>query len=361
MANTRELSFEWSRRLGGNPNAGDNELSLLRQVARARGKTEVYNENRTTVLRAIAQTYGKDSAHYNSLQSLRSIVDVLGVTPAGRYLSDMNERDCLQAIIAGIEDSTAIDQHLECTAIPGATGATYELQAADIGYYIRCRVTATNSEGTARAWSNSVGPVEAGVPAISYLINQNFEGVGYDNGETWTEFSSPDPNYTTTVLKGSQSLFLSTSASCLAWAGFADQATVYAHCRMRFLTFPTGDSTFLFENTAGDTFLAGFWVNSFGVVRLHANGAQSDISTTTLSLNTTYYVWLKFASSGECELAVSTTTTKPSVDGGGNIYLTKTGSAANAGRIFCYNGSDGSAIYDNVLVSASVIGNNPSP
>ena len=30
--------------------------------------------------------------------------------------------------------------------------------------------------------------------AQTFLVNQNFEGAGYDNGESWTENGTPDPN-----------------------------------------------------------------------------------------------------------------------------------------------------------------------
>jgi len=45
------------------------------------------------------------------------------------------------------------------TNISGATATTYVLAAADVGKYIRCRVTATNSVGSTVAFSNIVGPI----------------------------------------------------------------------------------------------------------------------------------------------------------------------------------------------------------
>jgi predicted secreted protein len=45
--------------------------------------------------------------------------------------------------------------------ISGATNLTYVLGAGDVGKYIRCRVTATNSLGSIVAFSNIVGPVAA--------------------------------------------------------------------------------------------------------------------------------------------------------------------------------------------------------
>lgn len=43
--------------------------------------------------------------------------------------------------------------------ISGATATTYILAAADVGKYVRCRVTATNSVGSTVAFSNIVGPI----------------------------------------------------------------------------------------------------------------------------------------------------------------------------------------------------------
>lgn len=49
--------------------------------------------------------------------------------------------------------------HPSWTNISGATNLTYVLQAGDSGKYIRCRVTATNSEGSTVAFSNIRGTI----------------------------------------------------------------------------------------------------------------------------------------------------------------------------------------------------------
>lgn len=49
----------------------------------------------------------------------------------------------------------------DAVAIPGATSATYLLTSSEVGGTITCRVTATNSEGSADATSAGVGPVTA--------------------------------------------------------------------------------------------------------------------------------------------------------------------------------------------------------
>lgn len=43
--------------------------------------------------------------------------------------------------------------------IAAATGATYVLTAGDVGKYVRCKITATNTTGSTVAFSNIVGPI----------------------------------------------------------------------------------------------------------------------------------------------------------------------------------------------------------
>lgn len=44
-------------------------------------------------------------------------------------------------------------------AIPGANTGTYVLQAADVGFFIRCRVQATDNNGTTTLFTAARGPV----------------------------------------------------------------------------------------------------------------------------------------------------------------------------------------------------------
>jgi len=43
--------------------------------------------------------------------------------------------------------------------IAAATGSTYVLAAGDVGKYVRCKITATNTTGSTVAFSNIVGPI----------------------------------------------------------------------------------------------------------------------------------------------------------------------------------------------------------
>ena len=57
-----------------------------------------------------------------------------------------------------------------CTAIPGATSATYVTGVADSGHTVAARVSATNAAGTTAALSNRTGVV-VGVPAAGKTPN----------------------------------------------------------------------------------------------------------------------------------------------------------------------------------------------
>jgi hypothetical protein len=55
--------------------------------------------------------------------------------------------------------NAADPNHPSWANIVSATALTYDLVAADVGKYIRCRVTATNGVGSTIAFSNIVGPI----------------------------------------------------------------------------------------------------------------------------------------------------------------------------------------------------------
>jgi len=60
--------------------------------------------------------------------------------------------------------------------IGGATGATYQLTSSDVGYTIRCVVTATNSGGSTAANSNSTATVVAYAPSAPQSVSATATG-----------------------------------------------------------------------------------------------------------------------------------------------------------------------------------------
>lgn len=201
-------------------------------------------------------------------------------------------------------------------------------------------------------------PPEPVVPA-SFLIEQTFEGTGFDNGETWATSGTHNEDSNAVSMEGSQVLELSGNSS-YAQTDYTGQTTVYAFCYIRYSSDPASTQTAFNIADSSGTSLASLRIGVGGIVRIAAAGSDSSNSATTLTFGATYYVWLKFVSGGTCELAVSPTTTKPSTDGSGLVFLTKTGASATAARVRCIRGNTGGNWYfDRVLVSTTAIGDNP--
>lgn len=196
----------------------------------------------------------------------------------------------------------------------------------------------------------------------SYIINQHFENTGYDHGETWTPAGAPEPDYTGVVLKGHQSFRVNAAGeySETQWTGAL--STAYSFCRFRLISLPGANDTAVFKLGTASSYVTSLYVDTDGSVQLFAGGSASSSSATTLTTGVTYFCWLKHVSSGQCELAISTDiNTKPSSDGGGNVFLTKTGSADSMEKVQCAtdNISGNETIFDQVLVDDVVIGANP--
>jgi hypothetical protein len=74
-----------------------------------------------------------------------------------------------------------------CAKIAGATGSSYTLTSAEVGKKIKAQVTATNSYGSASAFSNTLGPVTAttsssGGPSLRTLIRRDLARLGHPRG-----------------------------------------------------------------------------------------------------------------------------------------------------------------------------------
>ncbi len=207
---------------------------------------------------------------------------------------------------------------------------------------------------------------QAAAPGASYLVNQGFEGAGYDNGETWTESGTVDEDYTTETIIGSQTCAV-TGIFANTYASYSGQTDVWAFTRLRFRTGINGGTTFrnyFYIADSSGTILASIkFANVDGIgsacnVRLETSGTESASSASTVDINTSYYVWLHFVSGGTCSAHISTSSTRPSADGGGDVYLTKSAGSATAARIYLMN-VDGIPVFDHVLVDDAEIGNNP--
>ncbi len=190
-----------------------------------------------------------------------------------------------------------------------------------------------------------------------FLVCQNFEGTGCDNSESWTTGAgTPDPDYTTSPLRGSQSLFCAAN-TCAAQISYTAQDEIYFFVRFK----ATG------SNSTSDREIMSFDPDDYVLVFLTSemklkvtNRNYTGTGTTVLSLNTVYFIWGHVRKStggdnGITELWLSTSKTKPGsteVDSGGGNHVGQM-SRIVIGNIF----GDFNSIFDQVLVSTSVIGN----
>lgn len=214
-------------------------------------------------------------------------------------------------------------------------------------------------------WS-LVGTV--GAPAgASYLLQENFEGTGYDSG-TWTETlggATIDEDYTTAPLVGSQSLYVggSTSNSSTKSPTFTGTNPCYMYFMVKFVQVNTSATTSNLAGmiTAGNDCLLIQKNSKFYVT----HGGTSAASTTVLGTTDTYHVWVEYTAStgandGIVKVYVSTTATKPADP---EINYTTGTITDNVTQCGFYNtSSTPGVIYvaDKLRISASVIGSDPS-
>jgi len=206
--------------------------------------------------------------------------------------------------------------------------------------------------------------------APTYLINQNFEGTGYDNSETWTtSVGTPEPDYTGVVLLGSQSLRSTVNGEAeRARADFTGADTLYGYLLFRREGInPVGDRLFFELTINGSTTRAlTLSVTSTGQLKVgDLSGSHTGTTVSTMSTGTTYHIWWSYTkgtgsnAAGTC--AFSTDGTKPTSGNNFEDFTTGT-STVQGGRVWLgYTSTNSNAdfIYDKVLIDDVDIGSNP--
>lgn len=196
----------------------------------------------------------------------------------------------------------------------------------------------------------------------SYLLSEDWEGSGTPPG--WTHSTGDvDPDYTTTVLDGAQSLYVPTPRVATS-PDFAPQSELWAYVMFHYLTAPTGASRYalIFRGASNEVCLAFHFGSALSPGARH--GSVTGSLGSALSLNTTYHAWLHWVASsgagdGFAEIFVDTPATRP----GSPTATVSTGDAtADAVRLELGNSTTGSGnrIFDKLRVSASEIGSNPA-
>lgn len=217
------------------------------------------------------------------------------------------------------------------------------------------------------AKKKSVGSLDGVAIAPTYLVNQNFEGTGYDNGETWTESGTGIVNedYTGVVLEGAQSLRISmASQNCKTITEFAAQDEVWVYFLLHPVALRPSDNTYVMWMNTNQS-LANLVVDGTG--QLVANSDHSTNTISTVTNGGTYHVWYHYkkGSGGDAVFGVAF-----SIDGtrptSGNNFAEYTTSARTSqvtalelGDFPTGNNATYELIFDKVRVSASQIGDNP--
>jgi hypothetical protein len=214
------------------------------------------------------------------------------------------------------------------------------------------------------------GRQAGGAPGVSYLVQQDFEGAGYDNGETWTESGTGtrDEDYATSPapLVGSQSLRVAVSSQggTTTKAFASDQSTVEGYLQVHFVSLPASGKVFVAFRDSGGTRLVNIEVGASSRITVRC-GTGAATTTDAISTGTTYHFWWRYVkgtgANAQASVAFSTDGTRPP---SGNKFAAVTNGSrttdANNIIIGPENNSTWEGIFDKVRVSASTIGDNPS-
>jgi hypothetical protein len=218
------------------------------------------------------------------------------------------------------------------------------------------------------------GPVSINVPVANpqtFLINQGFEGTGFDNSEAfWYPEANADEDFSTSGLSldGSQCLELdatTTIASCRAYNAFTRKTACYFFFKYRTKVLPTTVSTIARIEDGFDT-LAICYILSSGALYVKNGSASAVQTTSTLSVDTTYYIWINYASgtgvNGVATVGFSSNGTRPT--SGNNNYAECIDGTSTIGcrgiNLSCErDGTNMKSYFDHVLVSETQIGDNP--
>jgi hypothetical protein len=201
----------------------------------------------------------------------------------------------------------------------------------------------------------------------SFLLEEGFEGTGFENTWTTAGTGTVDPDEATTVIAGSQSLqFLLSGTNGSSYASFSAQASLFCKCRFRVASTNSGTQVFA-TIRSGTTVLATYtMVGASRVLRANAAGGANGTSSDAVPVDTDLYVWIEYqAGPGTLSVArigwvaVEDYTEKPSLASTGAKAGVSTSTSAPAGtsadRLYLGNTGTGTmeCFFDTVQVAAT--------
>lgn len=152
-----------------------------------------------------------------------------------------------------------------------------------------------------------------GSSCTGLLVCQNFEGTGYDNSETWTETAgsgSIDEDSTTTPLRGSQSLVVTSGATLLTETvkTHTTSGEVWGHAIVKFGAAPSTNMPLISQVGSG----FGIDFKTTGATQMTCDTAYTGA---TAVANTTKHIWWHYkkgtGANAVCEYWIGTATTRP--------------------------------------------------
>lgn len=203
----------------------------------------------------------------------------------------------------------------------------------------------------------------------TWLLQETFEGTGYDNpqGVTFLESGTVSEDETGVVLDGSQSASITTTTatgSISTYPALSAVDAIYSYFLFRTTALPTTIMSIYLVQT-GATVIGRIYVVPDGRMGARQGAGTTAYTVNTVSLNTTYHVWFKYAkstsSNGIATVGFSTDGTKPA-SGNGFAQCTNGDKTDQANTCVLYGQKDGTGgvnYYDKWYVSTSEIGSNP--
>src|SRR5690349_15328802 len=165
----------------------------------------------------------------------------------------------------------------------------------------------------------------------TYIIKQDFEGTGYDNGETWNEFidANVDADYATSPapLVGSQSLKVGVVETYNQFTGVSE---IYGYFQCYMSDISGADFIFSFR-TSGDANQMRVRILSDGAIRIYDSANNTtDSSAGAFAQGSVNHVWVYYlkgtGANGVLQCHVAATDTKP---GSPTVATTTSASTAN--------------------------------
>ena len=206
-----------------------------------------------------------------------------------------------------------------------------------------------------------LNPYRLASSGSSFLLQEGFEGTGYEN--TWTESATGtvDEDNTGTVIAGSQSLRVNLSAQTgSTYATFTAQGSLF--CKFRYNVASTSGNPTIATIRNGSTILGSLiLVGVNRTLRAVAAGGSNASSSATIATGTNIYIWFEYVkgsgSNAICRAGWAATDSKPALTSTGTQTCLSSNGTATSDADGLYLGHSVSSTYecffDAVQVSAT--------